>query len=72
MELPPGRGFLIEETSSSSLLISETLSASPADDASAATNDQGGSWSTNYGCRTSDRKVGPAAGTADKEQSPVA
>jgi len=43
MELPPGRGFLIEETSSSSLLIPETLSASPADDASAATNDQGGS-----------------------------
>jgi len=60
MELPPGRGFLIEETSSSSLLISETLSASPADDASAATNDQGSS----VGRRTTVAE--PAIGKLDR------
>lgn len=54
MELPPGRGFLIEETSSSSLLISETLSASTADGASAATNDQRGS----VGRRTAEPVIG--------------
>ena len=59
MELPPGRGFLIEDTSSSSLLISETLSASPADGASAANNDQGGS-----GRRTA--LVEPAIGKLDR------
>ena len=59
MELPPGRGFLIEETSSSSLLISETVSASPADGASAANNDQGGS-----GRRTA--FVEPAIGKLDR------
>jgi len=44
MELPPGRGFLIEEASSSSLLISETLWANPSDGASAANNDHMGSF----------------------------
>ncbi len=43
MEWAPGRGFLIEETSFSSLLISETLSASLANGGSPTTNDQGGS-----------------------------
>lgn len=43
MEWAPGRGFLIEETSSSSLLLSETLSVSPADGAPSANNDQSGS-----------------------------